>query len=57
MRVDEPTLSMVATLRNEVSLSFERLRIMRHCPLNSSNSAMSRRISGVMLKTGATWLL
>ena len=26
--------------------------IMRHCPLNSSSSAMSRRISGVMLKTG-----
>ena len=30
----------------------ERLRIMRHCPLKSSSSAMSRRISGVMLKTG-----
>jgi hypothetical protein len=25
---------------------------MRHWPLNSSSSAMSRRISGVMMKTG-----
>lgn len=52
MRVDEPTLSMVAALRSDVSFSGERLRIMRHCPLNSSSSATSRRISGVMLKTG-----
>lgn len=54
MRVDEPTLSMVATLRSEVSFSGERLRIMRHCPLKSSSSAMSRSISGVMVKTGGS---
>jgi len=57
MRVEEPTLSMVATSRSEVSFSGERLRIMRHCPLNSSSSAMSRRISGVMLKTGGNMVV
>jgi len=60
IRVEDPTLSIVATLRREVSFSGERLRIMRHYPLNSSSSAINRSISGVMVKTGgsmAAWLI
>jgi len=45
IRVDEPTLSMVATLRGEVSFTDGRLRFIHRYPLNSS-------ISTMMLKTG-----
>ena len=48
MRVDEATLSMVATRRNANSLSGAKDPSARHAPLNSSIWTMSARILGVM---------
>lgn len=50
MRVEEPTLSMVATRRRAVSRSGAREPNAFHAPLNSSIWAMSRSISGVMFR-------
>ena len=53
MRVEEPTLSMVATLRRAVSRSGARVPNALHAPLNSSIWAMSLSISGVMCRVSA----
>jgi hypothetical protein len=49
MRVDEPMLSIVATRRSDVSRSGDMRPIAAHAPLNSSISAISLRISGVIV--------
>jgi hypothetical protein len=48
MRVEEPMLSMVATRRRPDRRSGAIRPIARQAPLNSSISAISDRISGVM---------
>lgn len=50
MRVEDPTLSMVATRRRAVSRSGASVPNAFHAPLNSSIWAMSRSISGVMFR-------
>jgi len=49
MRVDDPTLSIVAMRRRLVSLSGAKVSMTFQRPLNSSISAMSLRISGVIV--------
>src|SRR6266481_9437566 len=49
MRVDDPMLSIVATRLRLVSLSGARVCIAFQRPLNSSISAISFRISGVIV--------
>src|SRR5689334_13416864 len=49
MRVDDPTLSMVAFRRRLVSLSGASVSMTVQRPLNSSISAMSLSISGVIV--------
>ncbi len=48
IRVEEPILSMVATRRRPERRSGAIRPIARHAPLNSSISAISERIAGVM---------
>jgi hypothetical protein len=47
--VDDPTLSIVAIRRKLVSFSGARVSMTVQRPLNSSISAMSLRISGVIV--------
>jgi len=49
MRVDDPTLSIVAIRRSMVSFSGASVSMTVQRPLNSSISAMSLRISGVIV--------
>jgi len=49
MRVDDPTLSIVAIRRRLVSFSGARVSMTFQRPLNSSIAAMSLRISGVIV--------
>jgi len=49
MRVDDPTLSIVAIRRRLVSLSGARVSMTFQRPLNSSMSATSLRTSGVIV--------
>ncbi len=48
IRVDEPILSIVATLRRALSRSGASVPMARHAPLNSLILAMRARISGVI---------
>src|ERR1700681_2916494 len=53
MRVEEPTLSMVATLRSALRRSGESVLRASHLPLNSSISAMSFTRSGPNASLGS----
>jgi len=53
--VDDPMLSMVATLRRADGRSGAKVPRARQAPLNSSSSAMKPRISGVILRL-AGWI-
>ena len=53
IRVDEPTLSMVATRRSADRRSGASVPKARHAPLNSSIVAIRRRISGVICRVSA----
>ena len=50
LRVDEPMLSMVATLRRAVRRSGARVPRARQAPLNSSMRAIKRKISAEMCR-------
>src|SRR5450631_765200 len=50
MRVDDPTLSMVATRRSAERRSGARFPSARHAPLNSSSSEIRARTGGVMIR-------
>src|SRR5437879_3566440 len=56
MRVDDPMLSMVATLRRADRRSGAKAPRARQAPLNSSISAMKPRISGVILRV-VGWIM
>ena len=53
MRVDEPTLSIVATLRSALRRSGESVLSASHLPLNSSISAISFTRSGPNVSLGS----
>lgn len=57
MRVEEPMLAMVATRRKADNRSGANIPSALHAPLNSSISAMSASISGVILRVSVRKLI